>query len=323
MNNNNQHNILIIESSKSMGAAILLTIFFGPFGLLYATVSGGLTMIVLGFVLSVVTLGVGVIFLWPINIIIAIIAVSSHNQKRVISIKQTYNETKTEASQDDGVTAQYRVLSLEVNRKSDAEIDSILLENTTMLNPLYLEVLKNVQQIRLKNKEFYVEASQVTAERRAQLLSNVTTLNTTYVKALEYLNRTYEVGVEPSFGGFMRTFDLDYRAPETPSETTNRLNFEKSNINTQKNSYTVKLAVIGIIILVVGGALIYKDYRVYDTEIAKADSLFNKESNEESLRLYNSIEVPFFGRQDRREYIESQVEILNERVAKKKNYRKN
>ena len=42
-----QPNIIISPSTKSVGLAIVLTIFFGPLGLFYASVIGGLFMIIL------------------------------------------------------------------------------------------------------------------------------------------------------------------------------------------------------------------------------------------------------------------------------------
>lgn len=65
---------------RSVGVAFLLTLFFGPIGLLYATVTGGLVMIaveLMVFLLGVVTLGLGwVLFFvtWVVCIIWGCIA---------------------------------------------------------------------------------------------------------------------------------------------------------------------------------------------------------------------------------------------------------
>lgn len=50
---------------KSVGASLVLTFLFGPFGLLYASVVGGLVMIFVWFVVGLVTLGIGLLVLWP------------------------------------------------------------------------------------------------------------------------------------------------------------------------------------------------------------------------------------------------------------------
>ncbi len=89
LTNNNQNssqpnrsagnNVVIIGGQKSMGVAILLTFFFGPLGLLYVSVAGGLILMFVGLI--------GLI-IWPLlllpwlgSIIWAIIAVSNQNAK--------------------------------------------------------------------------------------------------------------------------------------------------------------------------------------------------------------------------------------------------
>lgn len=90
---------LVTKSPKSIGIAILLTILFGPIGLFYASVSGGLIMtitpIFLFLLLIVGTLqdnsilvgwssGLLIIFAltyWLINIIWAVISINSYNEK--------------------------------------------------------------------------------------------------------------------------------------------------------------------------------------------------------------------------------------------------
>lgn len=90
---------LIIKSTKSVGLAILLTILFGPLGLLYASVTGAILMILIpvflflllvygvaqdNSVLMNLSLGI-LIFLaltyWLICIIWAIMSVNSYNKE--------------------------------------------------------------------------------------------------------------------------------------------------------------------------------------------------------------------------------------------------
>ena len=53
-------------TDKSVGAALVLTFFFGPLGLLYVSVLGAILMSLLTAVVAVVTLGLGAIPLWCI-----------------------------------------------------------------------------------------------------------------------------------------------------------------------------------------------------------------------------------------------------------------
>lgn len=66
---------------KSMGAALVLTFLFGPLGLLYATVPGGLIMMVVSLLVAVVTLGAGLLVVWPITMLWAAFKVQAHNNR--------------------------------------------------------------------------------------------------------------------------------------------------------------------------------------------------------------------------------------------------
>jgi len=90
---------IVTKSSKSIGIAILLTFLFGPIGLFYASVSGGLIMtftpvflvlLLIGGILqenSILVLwssGLLIFFIltfWLINIIWAVISVRNYNKK--------------------------------------------------------------------------------------------------------------------------------------------------------------------------------------------------------------------------------------------------
>ena len=71
----------VVVSTKNVGVAILLTVLFGPLGMLYSTVSGAVIMCIAFLVIGVGTLGFGLLFLWPICIIWAAVAASSYNQR--------------------------------------------------------------------------------------------------------------------------------------------------------------------------------------------------------------------------------------------------
>ena len=66
---------------KSFWIALVLTILFGPLGMFYATVFGALVMIVLSVLVTVVTFGFGLAFVWPASIAWAVTAVYFHNEK--------------------------------------------------------------------------------------------------------------------------------------------------------------------------------------------------------------------------------------------------
>ena len=80
---------IVVTSTKSMGIAILLTILFGPLGMLYSTVPGGLIMLAVNgviFLLSIITVGFGGLLFfitWPVCVIWGAMAVKSYNEKLV------------------------------------------------------------------------------------------------------------------------------------------------------------------------------------------------------------------------------------------------
>lgn len=73
--------ILAVGQKKSMGIALVLTFFFGPLGLLYASVSGGVILLIITIIVGLVTLGLGFIIGWLASMIWAAVAVNSHNTK--------------------------------------------------------------------------------------------------------------------------------------------------------------------------------------------------------------------------------------------------
>lgn len=77
---NQQPQVIIAKSPKSIGIALLLTFLFGPLGLLYATVKGGLIMIVITAVVFLLTLGIGCVITWPICMVWSYMAVKKYNE---------------------------------------------------------------------------------------------------------------------------------------------------------------------------------------------------------------------------------------------------
>lgn len=70
---------VLIASEKSVGVAILLTVLFGPLGMFYSTVAGGLIMLVVSIVFAACTFGLSLLITWPICIIWAAVAASNSN----------------------------------------------------------------------------------------------------------------------------------------------------------------------------------------------------------------------------------------------------
>jgi hypothetical protein len=73
----------VLVPQKSLTVAFLLTFFFGPFGLLYSSLLGGLLMIPITLVVSLITFGLGDVLLWPVCIIWGLAAAASYNDRLV------------------------------------------------------------------------------------------------------------------------------------------------------------------------------------------------------------------------------------------------
>lgn len=76
-----QNNIVIIGKAKSVGTAFLLSFLFGPLGLLYASVIGGIVMFILGMLLFFLLPVVGMFLTWIGAIIWAVVAANMANAK--------------------------------------------------------------------------------------------------------------------------------------------------------------------------------------------------------------------------------------------------
>ncbi|MGY5764092.1 hypothetical protein ACXET9_02680 [Brachybacterium sp. DNPG3] len=88
--------VVMLAPEKSVATAFVLTFFFGPLGMLYSTVVGGLVMLgidlvvsVVGWILTAISLGLGLFLLIPAYIVIAIVclvwscmAASAHNERQ-------------------------------------------------------------------------------------------------------------------------------------------------------------------------------------------------------------------------------------------------
>jgi hypothetical protein len=77
---NTTENVTVVTSTKSMGIAVLLTILFGPLGMLYSTIVGAIIMSIISAIVGFITVGIGLLVTWPICVIWAAIAVNNFNK---------------------------------------------------------------------------------------------------------------------------------------------------------------------------------------------------------------------------------------------------
>jgi hypothetical protein len=73
--------IVVVNKQKSVGTAFLLAFFFGPLGLLYASVAGGIIMFFVACILFFLLPIVGYVLAWIICIIWAVVAAGNANSK--------------------------------------------------------------------------------------------------------------------------------------------------------------------------------------------------------------------------------------------------
>ncbi len=74
-----QPQVIIVKSQKSIGLAIILTLFLGPLGMLYSTVAGAIVMFFVNLLMLFFTAGLGLFLTWPIGIVWAAIAARNTN----------------------------------------------------------------------------------------------------------------------------------------------------------------------------------------------------------------------------------------------------
>ncbi len=70
---------VVARQPKSMALALVLSFFFGPLGLLYSTVTGGIVMLILAVVVGIMTLGLALLFVVPACMIWAAVATNKYN----------------------------------------------------------------------------------------------------------------------------------------------------------------------------------------------------------------------------------------------------
>ena len=90
-----QQTVVNVGNQKSVVGAVLLALFFGPLGMLYATVPGGLIMFVINVLIAIPTLGLGLLVTVPIGAIWAGAAASAHNRSLATATTQVVHGPAT------------------------------------------------------------------------------------------------------------------------------------------------------------------------------------------------------------------------------------
>lgn len=75
--------VVVAKPEKSVPAALVLTFLFGPLGLLYASVWGGIILILTAIVTLPLTAGLAALILWPASLIWAVLAAMASKRQAV------------------------------------------------------------------------------------------------------------------------------------------------------------------------------------------------------------------------------------------------
>jgi hypothetical protein len=79
---------MVVVPTKNMGLAIILAFVFGPLGLLYSSVMGGVVMFFVNILVGVFTVGFGLLLTWPICAVWAYVAAKAYNDKLLAGQQQ-------------------------------------------------------------------------------------------------------------------------------------------------------------------------------------------------------------------------------------------
>ncbi|HLO40908.1 MAG TPA: hypothetical protein VK176_07785 [Phycisphaerales bacterium] len=75
---------VVVVERKSVGLAFLLTLIFGPLGMLYTTVAGAIIMFLIASVIIPLTGGLATVIVWPVCMLWGCLAASKHNRRAVV-----------------------------------------------------------------------------------------------------------------------------------------------------------------------------------------------------------------------------------------------
>lgn len=83
-----QQPTVVVVNQKSLVLGLILTFFFGPLGMLYSTIMGGLVMLVISGIIGFFTGGLGLALTWPIQMIWTWMAISTHNKGQAAAVRR-------------------------------------------------------------------------------------------------------------------------------------------------------------------------------------------------------------------------------------------
>jgi hypothetical protein len=86
MTNNNVAPAVLLVNKKSVFVALLLTFFFGPFGMFYSTVKGAVIMLIVTIVIGGLTAGLAGLVIWPVCMIWGALAADAHNKSIIARV---------------------------------------------------------------------------------------------------------------------------------------------------------------------------------------------------------------------------------------------
>lgn len=78
---NQNVNVVVTRTTKNVGTAVALALFFGPLGMFYSTIVGAIIMMVISLVVGILTFGLGLLITVPLGAVWAGIAAHLHNKK--------------------------------------------------------------------------------------------------------------------------------------------------------------------------------------------------------------------------------------------------
>lgn len=81
----NQKIVVVQGAVKSTMVAVILAFLFGPLGMMYSTITGGVIMLIISLIVGLLTLGFGLLFTWPVCVIWAALAADRQNKKALAS----------------------------------------------------------------------------------------------------------------------------------------------------------------------------------------------------------------------------------------------
>ena len=78
--------VIVVKPEKSVLAAFALTFFFGPLGLLYTSILGGIILFVVALLLAIFTFGFGALITWPVAMVWGVLAALASKRNKSVTV---------------------------------------------------------------------------------------------------------------------------------------------------------------------------------------------------------------------------------------------